>query len=83
MIVQIIIGIFAASFLEWMVHKHILHELGKKKVSIFLLKTNGRIEEKLKISPTYISTHLTREANWSMEAQKAFVSSLKTNELMY
>ena len=35
MIVQIIIGIFAASFLEWMVHKHILHELGKKKVSIF------------------------------------------------
>ena len=35
MIVQIILGIFAASFLEWTVHKHILHELGKKKVSIF------------------------------------------------
>ena len=35
MFIQIIMGIFAASFLEWVIHKHILHELGKKKVSIF------------------------------------------------
>ena len=35
MFIQIILGLVAASFLEWTVHKHILHELGKKKVSIF------------------------------------------------
>jgi len=35
MILQVLIGIVASSFLEWTIHKHILHELGKKKVSIF------------------------------------------------
>ena len=34
-IFQVLAGILAASFIEWTVHKHILHELGKKKVSIF------------------------------------------------
>jgi len=34
-IFQVLIGILAASFIEWTVHKHVLHELGKKKVSIF------------------------------------------------
>jgi len=34
-ILQILAGILSASFVEWVVHKHILHELGKKKVSIF------------------------------------------------
>jgi len=33
--IQIILGVLTASLLEWIVHKHILHELGKKKVSIF------------------------------------------------
>ena len=32
---QVLAGILAASFIEWTVHKHVLHELGKKKVSIF------------------------------------------------
>lgn len=35
MFIQIILGIFAASFIEWNVHKHILHALGRKKDSIF------------------------------------------------
>ncbi len=35
MLIQILLGVLTASFLEWIVHKHILHELGKKKVSIF------------------------------------------------
>ena len=34
-IFQVLAGILSASFIEWTVHKHILHELGKKKVSIF------------------------------------------------
>ena len=34
-ILQVLAGLIAASFIEWTVHKHILHELGKKKVSIF------------------------------------------------
>ena len=33
--VQVLIGIITASFTEWTLHKHVLHELGKKKVSIF------------------------------------------------
>ena len=36
---QVLAGILAASFIEWTVHKHVLHELGKKKVSIFFLST--------------------------------------------
>ena len=35
MFIQIILGIFAASFIEWTVHKHILHELGKRKYQYF------------------------------------------------
>lgn len=35
LILQVLLGVLAASFIEWTVHKHILHELGKKKVSIF------------------------------------------------
>jgi len=35
MLIQIILGVLIASLLEWIIHKHILHELGKKKVSIF------------------------------------------------
>jgi sterol desaturase/sphingolipid hydroxylase (fatty acid hydroxylase superfamily) len=41
MLLQIIIGIFAASFLEWFVHKHILHNLAKKKKSIFSFHWSG------------------------------------------
>ena len=35
MLIQIILGIFAASFLEWFAHKYILHVLGRKKASLF------------------------------------------------
>ena len=35
MIIQFLLGLVLASIIEWTVHKHILHELGKKKVSIF------------------------------------------------
>ena len=35
MIIQIILGLVAASFLEWFVHKFILHKLGKKRASVF------------------------------------------------
>ena len=35
MLIQIILGIFAASFLEWFTHKYILHVLGRKKASFF------------------------------------------------
>ena len=50
---QILAGIFAASFIEWTVHKHILHELGKKKVSIFtkISDRNRRIAAYLKSHP--------------------------------
>ena len=35
MLIQIILGIFAASFLEWYVHKYILHVLGRRRASFF------------------------------------------------
>ena len=35
MLIQIALGIFAASFLEWFVHKYFLHVLGRKKASLF------------------------------------------------
>jgi len=35
MLIQIILGIFVASFLEWFIHKHLLHSMGRKKKSIF------------------------------------------------
>ena len=35
MLIQIILGIFTASFLEWFAHKYILHVLGRKKASLF------------------------------------------------
>jgi sterol desaturase/sphingolipid hydroxylase (fatty acid hydroxylase superfamily) len=35
MLIQILIGLLAANILEWVVHKYLLHEWGKKKSSMF------------------------------------------------
>lgn len=35
LIILFVAGIIIANFLEWAIHKYILHELGKKKKSIF------------------------------------------------
>lgn len=35
MFIQFILGLVLASLLEWVVHKYFLHDLGKKKASLF------------------------------------------------
>jgi hypothetical protein len=35
MVFQLILGLVLASLLEWVVHKYFLHNLGKKKASLF------------------------------------------------
>ena len=35
MIVQFLFGLVLASIIEWIVHKHVLHKMGRKKSSVF------------------------------------------------
>ena len=35
MFVQLILGLVLGNLIEWVVHKYFLHDLGKKKASLF------------------------------------------------
>ena len=81
---QILAGIFAASFIEWTVHKHILHELGKKKVSIFSFhwgkhhaaaRRNGFVDTLAHEFPEFVM--IMAEENWVRGYQQGIDDATK------